>query len=175
MRVSCVVTAHANPTGLASILYNLKTQTLKPFEIIVLVSGMDVPDIGMTIYCEPDLADWGHEKRAKGLSLAKGKLVGFFNDDDEYDKEYLERMTDAIGNADIVACNWRSHLSGYTLQIPKPHVGRITSGNYLVRTELAQRVGYNHRHYEADGVFIEDLVAAGAKFTHLDELLYLHH
>ncbi len=53
----------------------LLAQSRKPDEIIVLASDIDLEAArkrytGATFYAEPNLNDWGHDKRAKGLDLA---------------------------------------------------------------------------------------------------------
>jgi hypothetical protein len=58
--------------------------------------------------------------------------------------------------------------------VSRPEVGKITRGSFLVRTELAQRVGYRHREYHADGLFVDDLMAAGAIAEHVPGVLYWH-
>lgn len=175
--LTAVVTSHSNPEGLRSILGVLKYQTRHPDEVIVLCS--DTPDVSrfrehfpdVTFHVEPNLEDWGHEKRAKGLQLAGGEYVGFFNDDDEYTLDYVERMLGHADeeHADVVYCDWNvGHDCHFAL-------GSSTSGNFIVRAAMAKGVGWRHRHYEADGMFIEDVARAGAVISKLRVPLYTHH
>jgi hypothetical protein len=116
-----------------------------------------------------DQKDWGHDKRAKGVRLAGEEFLGFFNDDDLYDREYVQRMLEAVEEGyDAAFCNW-SGRTGVEFKL-----GSSTSGNFIVRTKLARTVGYNHRVYEADGLFIDDLRAAGAWITKVEKDLYTH-
>lgn len=176
MSFSAVVVSHANETGLRKMLGNLMYQTRKPDETLVLVSGVpahvlaelaeDFPHATFRA-CE-DRQDWGHEKRSQGLALASKEWVGFFNDDDSYSQQYLEKMLAAGENADAVYCGWN------TIRRPDFRLCSSTSGNFIVRTALAKAVGYTSRAYEADGHFIDGLVAAGARPVFVDELLYAH-
>jgi len=111
--------------------------------------------------------DWGHEKRAEGLQMATQDYVGFFNDDDSYDLSYLEKML-SIPDADAVFCSWN------TIPDCTFNGASSTSGNFVVRRELAQRIGYTSRRYEADGDFIEAINASGAAVFRINELLYRH-
>ena len=75
----------------------LLAQSRKPDEIIVLASDIDLEEArkrytGVTFYAEPNLNDWGHDKRAKGLDLATSDYAGWFNHDDSYDPHYIAEM-----------------------------------------------------------------------------------
>lgn len=154
-------------------LGNLMYQTRPPDEIIVLVSDPgDLEELKedfplVTFHLEENRNDWGHEKRAKGLELANGEWVGFFNDDDSYSEQYLEKMLEDP-DADVVYCSWN------TIPSCDFRLGSSTSGNYIVRTELARRVGYSDRHYEADGTFINALRSTARKIVRVSDLLYHH-
>lgn len=176
MTFTAVVTSHDNPEGLRYILRNLAEQTRRPDEIIVLMSvedssysGVNIDGHDATFIYQPNRNDWGHEKRATGLGLAQGDYVGFFNDDDMYDLSYIAMMmAEAEAGADVVYCDW-SGISNCSFCL-----GSSTSGNYIVRTELAREVGYTDRHYEADGTFIDRIRESGAKVLKVERLLYWH-
>lgn len=184
MRVSCIVTSHNNSTGLDAILTQLEKQRLNPYEIILITSDTERSDLQKldawercdTVIIQDNKSDWGHEKRALGLELALGDYVAFFNDDDTYSSKYLDKLAKVAEDrgVDIVGCDFVSHLMPDGVALTMPAIGHITSGNFIVRRELAQQVGYQHRHYEADGQFIEDLMAAGATFARVPEVLYVH-
>lgn len=153
---------------------SLLGQTRAPDEVIVMAS--DISCIAakelyprVSFYEEPNLNDWGHEKRAKGLDLATSDYTGWFNHDDSYDRTYIEKMmVEADGGSDVVFCGWNS--------IPDPEfrLGSSTSGNYIAKTSYARSVGYKDRHYEADGTFINGLAGLGGKITKVAEVLYFH-
>jgi hypothetical protein len=174
VRLTAIVTSHANERGLRSILGNLLYQTCPPDEILAFCS--DTPDLlrlredfpsVLFAGCENE-NDWGHAKRALGVVMAQGEWLGFFNDDDEYANDYIEKMLAAGGDNDVVYCAWNEQPLCHF------HLGSSTSGNFIIRTELAQRVGYRHRAYEADGLFIEDVKNASARVARVDEILYTH-
>jgi hypothetical protein len=110
------------------------------------------------------------------LARATSDYLGFFNDDDLYSSKYLATLLEVaeVRNADIVACDFVSHLMPGSVALTMPAIGHVTSGNFIVRRTLAQKVGYKHRHYEADGKFIEDLIEAGATFARVPKVLYVH-
>lgn len=164
-------------------LGNLMYQTRPPDETLVLVSGVpphvtarlaeDHPHATFRVCV--DRQDWGHEKRAEGLSLARKDFVGFFNDDDSYDPTYIEKMMAAVDGYDAAYCAWNV--------IPNCdfRLCSSTSGNFIVRTSLAKAVGYptvrddeGRLAYSSDGLFINAIAAHGAVAPKVEELLYFH-
>ena len=113
--------------------------------------------------------DWGHDKRAIGLSEACSDYVGFFNDDDSYVIDYIERMMqEAEAGADVVYCAWSGFADcGF-------HMGSSTSGNFIVQTPLGQGVGWTSREYVADGEFINRLAQVAGWIVRVDDVLYFH-
>jgi hypothetical protein len=174
MTFTAIVTAHAQDPS--HILGVLRYQTRKVDEIILLYSGdcgdmmrlwEDFPEI--SLLQTENYNDWGHEKRAQGLEYANGDAIGFFNADDSYSLEYVEKMMAAIEDgADAAYCAWNT-IPGCTFAL-----GSSTSGNFVVRTGLARAVGYRDRHYEADGTFIEALRENAGLVTRVDDPLYYH-
>lgn len=172
MLVTAVITAHGNTRQLNAFMDQMMLQTYQPLEKLVFVSGVNIVDHPNMYLC-PNRNDWGHEKRSIGLHLAHGEYVGFFNADDKYDPTYIETLVEYAKGADLVYCDFYSHLfNGVVKSAPK--LQKITSGNFLCKRELAQKVGYNHRVYEADGLFIQDLIKAGATHRRVPKVLYWH-
>lgn len=175
MTVTAVVCAHGPGSQVADIVGQLHGQTAPPAEIRVYAS--DVPQhvldsLDAVVTVVENRNDWGHEKRAQGLAEATGEWVGFFNDDDLYDPDYLRQMVEAAAGYDLVMCSWNER--GGPVIHPKPVLNHVTAGNFLVNRRAAQQVGWNGRKYESDGYFIQDLVAAGATWTVVDRVLYWH-
>jgi len=151
---------------------SLIDQTRAPDEIIVLASNISCTEAKAAYpqvsFCEePDLNDWGHAKRAKGLDLATSDYTGWFNHDDSYSRDYIEKMM-AHEDSDVVFCGWNKSST------PNFSSGSSTSGNYIVKTSYARSVGYKDRHYEADGTFINGLAGHGGKITRVVQVLYFH-
>ena len=152
----------------------LLAQSRKPDEVIVLASEIDLEEArkrytGATFYAEPNLSDWGHAKRAKGLDLATSDYIGWFNHDDSYDPHYIaEMMWQAELGHDVVYCGWSKNAT------PSFSLGSSTSGNYIVKVDVARKAGYTDRHYEADGTFINRIAAVTQSIKFLPGTLYFH-
>jgi hypothetical protein len=171
--ISAVVCSHSDHKNLLEAIVGLQNQTVLPKEMIILCSGYEsMPFPGALM--EENYNDWGHEKRAKGLSIANSEFLFFVNSDDYYEKTFIEKMLQVSNEADLVYCNFTSHLFGGSSVDSHPAVGAITSGSFIVRTDFARRVGYNHRGYDADGRFIVDIMNAGARAVKMPLVLYHH-
>jgi hypothetical protein len=176
--VAIVTVSHATP--LEPILQQISEQTHR--DVLPLVHACCTPLdqlTDVTVTAEPHAGDWGHEARAHGLTQAaelECEWVTFWNADDHYEPTFIAALIDAAEHtgADLAACDFTSHLFRGRRVRTAPLVGSITSGNFIARTQLAARVGWNHRHYEADGQFIRDLITAGATFTRVPDVLYHH-
>ena len=171
---TAVVTAHADRENLVRALRLLQRQTKIPDEIIALCSKIDLgglqedfPEVRFTE--EPDLSDWGHDKRAKGLDLATSEYIAWINHDDSYENQFVEKMmASADVGADVVYCGWSKNSN-------PTFAGTIsTSGNFVARTSYAREAGYTDRHYEADATFIDRLAKLGGKIEFVPEVLYHH-
>ena len=153
---------------------SLMDQTRVPNEIIVLASDIDCSEAersypSVSFHREPNLNDWGHDKRAKGLGLASSDYSGWFNHDDSYSRDYIElMMSEAEAGNDAVFCGWSSNKT------PQFRSSSSTSGNYIVRTSTAREAGYTDRHYEADGTFIERIASVAKSVKFVPRVLYFH-
>ena len=171
---TAIVTAHEDGSAMIRAIRSLLAQTRAPNEIIVLASDIGLSEAEeaypeVRFYKEPNLGDWGHDKRAKGLDLASSDYTGWFNHDDSYDKTYIEvMMSEAEDGHDAVYCGWSKDSA------PNFRPGSSTSGNYIVSTTLAREAGYTDRHYEADGTFIEKIASRSKSLKFVPKVLYFH-
>jgi len=154
-------------------------QTRLPSEIIAFASDIDICKIDIEtindyvpiidLYAESNLSDYGHAKRAKGLSMATGDFIGFFNADDSYEPEYIETMMrEAESGADVAFCAWNEEHK------PLFKYNSSTGGNFIVRTEIGRQAGYTDREYAADGLFIDRIAKLTDKIAFVDRILYYH-
>jgi glycosyltransferase involved in cell wall biosynthesis len=167
---TAIVTTHNNRQGLDKILKNLFMQSEPPTEIIVVGSDTDffnLPD-GIKFILDENRNDWGHNKRAIGVKEATGDYLGFFNDDDSYHLDYCREMLEAVVGSDVAFCGWNTYHK------PSFSHGSSTSGNFIVKTDLAKKVGYNHRVYDADGLFINEIKRNTDKIVFVNKVLYYH-
>lgn len=177
MTFSAIVTSHSREAGLRAILGCLRYQTRTPDETLVFVSGLlygevarlreDFPDV--VFATDDDRQDWGHAKRAAGVDAASCDWLGFFNDDDDYQLDYLEKMLAAAADGDAVYCEWNEYPNCQF------RLGSSTSGNFIVKASLARLVGYpDDATYENDGHFINRVASRAERVVKVEEQLYTH-
>lgn len=173
---TAVVIAHENVIQMGECIDMIQKQTYKNVAILVIHSDMpNFAEIDEVVYV--DLVngnDWGQAKAAYGLDSAVGKYVGFFNIDDQYEPDYIEKMVRKAEeeNFDLVYCDYVSKEGD--IIVGEPKINKGTRGMFIVKRSFARHVGYRHRDYGADGKFLEELVEAGASHARLEEVLYVH-
>lgn len=174
MTFTAVVISHNNPDGLWHILGELRYQTRPPDETLVFYSCMEgiarfqekFPEA--TYFYDLDKEDWGHHKRMEGLRQANSEFMGFFNDDDSYSTDYIEKMMAKTDENDVVFCSWNEQPNcGFAL-------GSSTAGNFIFRTAMGRNAGYECIGYESDGHFIERLRNQARQIAKIEEILYFH-
>lgn len=164
------------------ILQTVLSQTRKPDEVLVFVSvehhaiELRSNDSNVRFYADANKNDWGHEKRALGLRLASCDAIGWFNHDDSYEPEFVERMMNALeAGADVAFCNWSHNGPQNNIRADTEfRGGDSTSGNWVARTELVRSVGYNFRDYSADSHLIDAVAATKPSIAKVASPLYHH-
>lgn len=131
------------------------------------------------------LNDWGHSMRDIGLKNAQTKYWSTQNADNylmptfvEYTLEALEQGIDMV----IFPCvhnyvNVNPPKSPpYSVLRVAPKANRCDAGSLVIRTDLAQQVGWNHRYNEADGAFINEVMSSRPrpKVVTLPNVLMVH-
>lgn len=108
--------------------------------------------------------DWGHSLRAIGLEKATGLYTQFQNSDNWVTPVLVEYMVGGAqnGDMDISYCDILHSYplngkEGYNILDSRLCLNSIDMSNFIIKTELAKKVGFNHRSFAADGLFIEDV------------------
>lgn len=178
MDFTAIVVSRAREAALRSMLGQLRYQTRPPDETLVFCA--DTPNVARLREDFPEaeflereaMGDWGHTDRAEGVSRAAGGWLGFFNDDDTYDRRYLELMMKAaLGGAQAVWCGWTGRDGN---PAPAFRLGQSTAGNFIVRADIAREAGYTARDYAADGQFINRVAQLASATVFVPEVLYHH-
>jgi len=110
--------------------------------------------------------DFGHSLRAIGLDKSTGYYTNFQNADNYLVPVFVELMVGAAnnGNMDVSYCdilhNYPINGEGYNVLESVFRISSIDMANFIVKTDLAKKVGFNHRSFAADGLFVEDIKTA---------------
>ena len=155
--ITVIITAHANAEQLEQAIQRVKKQSRQPKQIIAMYSDLEpkVLHEDLVFVKQKNMKDWGHTKREMGIKLAYGQYLLFWNADDIYDDTFLTQFMYQAKQtkADFVYGDFET--KGRKIRAQLQH-GKITSGCYIVKTEIAKKAGYPHRVYEGDWLFIKD-------------------
>jgi glycosyltransferase involved in cell wall biosynthesis len=165
------------------LINSLLSQTLQNWKLLIIHDGPDAqmeaevkpyleryPDLIRFQCTETRYNDYGHTLRKMGIEAADTEFVLLTNDDNYYARKFLQYMFDAIReqNLDMVLCNMiHSHKNpgaykqlDYNVFDSYPSIFYIDVGNFILRTSHAKAVGFNDTSFNADGVFVEDVLKA---------------
>ena len=190
---TAIITCHENIDELKEFINHFKEQTYTPDEFLIYVSGVDnILDIDLgfnssdnfkVIPCD-NFNDWGHRKRRQGIKDASCEFLGFFNPDELFVKDYIQKLLSQTREADFVYCNYvgkrrktGEHWLVYSSleNIPRGPSGlggMITIDVFIVKSSLAKKVGYPEvNKYTGDWAFIGAVTAPPCRVSHVEEFL----
>ncbi len=197
-----VVATYHQPAWLETLLYGLAVQTRRDFRVIVVHDGPSaatratITEIASRtrlriVYAETPrrFNDWGHSLRAWALrELVEAPRVLFTNGDNYYVPRFVEfamqpfeEPTVGVALFDMVHSHDRADAQppgdyGYLKTEFLPC--KCDIGAFIVRTDIARRVGFNHRHNTADAAFIEEInsdrLASPFAVVKIDRVLFVH-
>lgn len=133
------------------------------------------------------LSYWGHPYRKQFLQEIKSEWMHFTNGDNTYMPRFVEMVLDKgeKNNLDLVLC-WCVHnypgvegdgRGAYNVLHSQPHLNRCDFTNFIVKTDLAKKTGFNHEYeLAADGYFINELMNLNPtiRYDILESVLAVH-
>lgn len=107
-----------------------------------------------------------HAGRAAGIEAATGDWIVLTNSDNYYVNGFVDSLTKAITpNLGLVYWDLISNLWQWTgLDGTRLERWHVDLGCVAVRTEIAKRVGFPWRHYDADWDYIERCASTAFEF-----------
>lgn len=183
-KVSLIVSTYHQPDKLACLLYALKVQTFAEFEVIVTDNSTDALAMNLNLKVIDHINDFRfrllHTKEAdcyfaaeRAVPQTVGEYLGFPSDDNYYVPGFLDLMMKK--SADLIYCDmvYDPRYCGKWAAIDcQPRLGYIDKGGFLLRRELFK--GFPSDHKLADGLMINQLVAAGITHAKAPGLLFIH-
>lgn len=164
MEVSIIIPAYNCGKYIIKCLDSIINQTFQDFEVIILNDGskddsQQVIEKYIEEHKEFDIKLINQENmgvaktRNKGMKLAKGKYLAFIDNDDFFDKDYLEVFHDAItaGDYDVVIGGYkRPDENGnivQTLSLPDTEWGKIKCVTGWAKMYRTSYILDNHIEY----------------------------
>lgn len=198
-RLTIIAVSYRQPTALLTFLGSMECQTLRNFTVHVLHDGKhdetqkalerftQHSDLNI-VYTFSQIRhnDWGHSLRSQALKEVDSEFVLITNADNYYAPRLTEYAFDVIDNNDLDLLHFNmvhSHdrpggrmARSYQPFVTKPFNQHIDIGAFIVRSEIAKEVSFRHRGFDADGLFLEDLLDSGLikRIGHMNKIMLVH-
>jgi glycosyltransferase involved in cell wall biosynthesis len=168
--------AQSNPNWTAHIVADCP-----PEEIVEnmkrAITFFNDPRFRLTVLAERH-QDWGHTPRQYGLDNATETWVCMSGEDNYYVPEFVDRMLEEGKNHHFVYCdmvhNWTDRQ--YIPIKSELKYGLVDIGNFMCKTNMAQKIRLNPTIEQADFLFIEEFKKKfeHAKVKKVSGVLYVH-
>ena len=123
--VSVIIPTYKRAAFIRRAVENVLRQTYQNIEVLVVDDGSpDDTTAVVQAISDPRVRVIRHPvnrgvsaARNSGIKAARGVLIGFMDDDDEWREDKLERQLNAIRGFDAVACTAVSSSKGYSMRV----------------------------------------------------------
>jgi hypothetical protein len=193
MKLHIIATAFNRPLDLKRLIFDLLLQTNEnwtlniihdgppPKGIINFIKSLKDPRIWF-VHTKSINGSWGHPNRAMMLKQIAGDpqdYVLITNDDNQYVKSFVEIfLRNCNKHTGFLYCNCIHNYFDYDTLITQVRVGAIDMGSFIVRLDVAQKVGFNHTVEVADGIYAEECAQECArqnlKVLGIRKALFIH-
>ena len=185
MKCSFIVSAFDRPDALSCMLYSLKIQTERDFEVLVMDNSHGVANLNAVLdlrardmrfrHVTAHAADC-YDSANLGATMAQGDYLCFPSDDGYYVPQFLELMLKPA--VDLMYCDMVYDPRGgayYRTIAVQPQVGLIDKGGFLLRRErFCGFDGPLKQDRPADGWLAERVVREGAAHAKVPGVLWFH-
>lgn len=201
--ITIICVAYKRHAQIHVLIHSVLCQTLRNWKLHIIHDGYDAqmdeilgeyaqryPEITFQ-FTEVRHDDYGHTLRELGIQAVDSEYVLITNDDNYYVPEFLRLMFNEIRThqLDMVLCDMvHSHIEivdgrlryikdqyRYFPTYPKKFM--VDIGCFIVRTAMAQQVGFRDKSHAGDGTFVEDLMSKFygiIKVGKLNKVLFVH-
>lgn len=125
---------------------------------------------------------WGHPNRKmmlEKIACNPDDPILITNDDNFYIRTFVDKMlTGMTKSVGMVYCDMLTNYYDYDIIRCIPKVNSIDMGAFVVRADIAKRVGFNSFKLEADGIYCEEVVKYckenNYRVLKIDKVLFIH-
>lgn len=193
MKLHIIATAYHRPTEIRRLVYDFLCQTNKQWSLRIIHDGpppVDVRNFIMSLkdprieldYTKKINGFWGHPNRAMMLQDTQGDKEDYVlitNDDNQYVPMFIHKMFEHCGpKVGMVYCDCVHNGLDYNVLQSRIKVGWIDMGSFIVKLDLAKKVGFNHTVEVADGIYAEECAAEcrkrGLMIVGIPRPLFIH-
>jgi GT2 family glycosyltransferase len=174
MTLHVIVVAYNRPMDLKRLIFDFLLQSVGNWKLHIVHDGpmlkeavnfiKDLKDDRISLVITPKVNGfWGHPNRAMMLETIEGEdddFVLITNDDNQYVKDFVKQFGKKCNkHSGMVYCNTVHNYLDYNVLNTEVKVGSIDMGSFIVRLELAKKVGFIHTVEVADGMYAEECAA----------------
>jgi len=119
---------------------------------------------------------WGHYNRINSLDLVKTEFIIQTSIQDYYTPNTVDDLLLELRDCDMVMFDCIHNHFQHNVLITMPTVGRIDWGSFVLRSEIAKKVGINQPEHEwCDGMFVEQAIKyPNIRIKKLNKILTVH-
>jgi len=126
---------------------------------------------------------WGHPNRniaLRQLSLNHRDYVLITNDDNYYVPKFVEYFMKECRKEDVglVYCNALHSYLDYNILNTEIRENLIDMGSFIVKLDVARKVGFSHTHFSADGTYAVECAnycrLRRLRLVHIPKCLFIH-
>jgi GT2 family glycosyltransferase len=171
MKLHIIATAFNRPLELQRLVYDLLLQTDPNWTLHIIHDGPvlkkvvdsinSLKDPRIEFIITPKVNGfWGHPNRSRMLKEIQGDpddYVLITNDDNQYIKIFVETfLSFGSPSVGIIYCNTIHNYIDYEILYTRIKVGHIDMGSFVVKLDVAKKVGFKHTVEVADGMYAEE-------------------
>jgi hypothetical protein len=167
----------SNPNWFMHVIHDGKA----PQELIDLIDSFKEPRIDFRE--TPQINGfWGFPNRKLMVQEVQSEPQDFIlctNDDNQYLQVFVEYFLNACQpDVGFVYCDTIHNYMGYDILKTEVRSCHIDMGSFIVRSDVAKKVGFNHQHEQADGSYAEECAAEcrarGLRIVYIPKCLFVH-
>lgn len=178
--ISIIIPFYNSADYLQRCLTSVKEQTFTDWEVILVDDNSTDDGLLMAISfadMDPRFKVLHQEKnrgqaaaRNRGMSEAKGEYITFLDSDDWWDKDFLERMTEASNTCDVVRCGVTRMRDDVIVRKLKPkHKWQFSIAcACLFRSDLIRDISFGEGFFYEDIPWTADLLLKHPKVRIID-------
>ena len=152
-----------------------------PDDVIDVIALYDDPRI---TFCETPQINglWGHPNRRwmlEQLPINGEDYVLITNDDNYYVPKFVELVLNEVRkNVGFIYCNTVHSYMCYDVLVTRIKECSIDIGSFVVRLDVAKKIGFQHMYETADGRYAEECavicLVRKLKLIHIDKPIFIH-
>jgi hypothetical protein len=193
MKIHIIVTVFNRITPLKRLIYDFLLQTSDnwtltvvhdgpaPKEIVGFISSLRDERISFRLTPVVN-GHYGFPNRQSAMAALDVSAMDYVlhtNDDNQYLRVFVEYFLTRCGaETGLVYCNTLHSYLEYDLLYTKVRVRHIDMGSFIVRLDVAKKIGFSQLHEQADGVYAEECASECArqrlKIIQINKALFIH-